>query len=471
MLIVYEHPLSPYSQKVKIALREKGIEFPNCKYPEGIGTGASGGAFAVASPRAEVPALIDGDTAIFDSTIILEYIEDKWPTPSLQPIGAAERARVRMIEEIVDTHYEAVNWGLGELHWFKRADGVLAETLDANAARQVQGFFAWLEKQLGDRAWFNGEAFGRGDLCVAPFVGTSRVWGHAPALGSKLAAWVERTTALASVGQTLAESFAFDRAALRDVAEMLAAGYFKREEFRDHRLEWMHQGPAASRWVLKGDWTPTTSGLRRILVEGVFLPPLYGEGQGRRSRPGWGSLTQMYNDCVGFHASPPWTPPTLSKWPLRGKRKIRSRRRRGSRSGRRLPCSPGIGSRCARRRNAGCRRCRAFDAGKQRVLSDAVGGIGAQQERIDIAVAIPGPPRAGAPGGGDAGKDRLQLAQGVVDHSVAGAGHSIGSVGRSSAGELDAGLAAGEDRVDRLARRRPRLPGSEHDASQPPPIA
>jgi len=236
MLIVYEHPLSPYSQKVKIALREKGVDF-ELKYPEGIGTGASGGAFAVASPRAEVPALIDGDVMIFDSTIILEYIEDKWPTPSLQPAGAAERARVRMLEEIVDTHYEAVNWGLGELHWFKRADGALAETLDANAARQVQGFFAWLERQLGDRAWFNGEAFGRGDLCVAPFVGTSRVWGHAPQAGSKLAAWVERTTALPSVGQTLAESFGFDRAA-SNVAEMLAAGYFKRE-FRDHRLEWM----------------------------------------------------------------------------------------------------------------------------------------------------------------------------------------------------------------------------------------
>jgi glutathione S-transferase/RNA polymerase-associated protein len=236
MLTLYEHPLSPYSQKVKIALREKGIAF-TLKYPEGIGTGASGGAFAAASPRAEVPALIDGETAIFDSTIILEYIEDKWPTPSLQPAGAAERARVRMIEEIVDTHYEAVNWGLGELHWFKRAEGDLAETLDANAAEQVRGFFAWLEGQLGDRVWFNGEAFGRGDLCVAPFVGASRVWGHTPAPGSKLAAWVERSGALPSVGQTLAESFAFDRGA-SNVAQMVAQGLFKRE-YRDHRLEWM----------------------------------------------------------------------------------------------------------------------------------------------------------------------------------------------------------------------------------------
>ncbi len=78
MLSVYEHPLSPYAQKVKIALREKNVPF-ELKYPEGVGAGTTGGDFAAANPRAEVPVLIDGEVRIFDSTIILEYIEDKWP--------------------------------------------------------------------------------------------------------------------------------------------------------------------------------------------------------------------------------------------------------------------------------------------------------------------------------------------------------------------------------------------------------
>ena len=39
MLIVYEHPLSPYAQKVKISLREKGIEF-EARLPSGIGSGS-----------------------------------------------------------------------------------------------------------------------------------------------------------------------------------------------------------------------------------------------------------------------------------------------------------------------------------------------------------------------------------------------------------------------------------------------
>ena len=96
-MLLYEHPLSSYAQKVKIALREKGQPF-EAPLPQGIGAGGATGEFTAANPRAEVPALIDGETMVFDSTIILEYIEDKWPTPALLPKSPAERARVRMIE-------------------------------------------------------------------------------------------------------------------------------------------------------------------------------------------------------------------------------------------------------------------------------------------------------------------------------------------------------------------------------------
>ena len=89
-MLLYEHPLSSYAQKVKIALREKGLDF-RAETPAAIGTGEAGGAFAAASPRNEVPALIDGQAHIFDSTIILEYLEDKYPSPPLLPRDPAAR--------------------------------------------------------------------------------------------------------------------------------------------------------------------------------------------------------------------------------------------------------------------------------------------------------------------------------------------------------------------------------------------
>ena len=77
-MLLYEHPLSSYAQKVKIALREKGLDF-TVETPQALGSGKADGKFAAASPRNEVPALVDGGVRIFDSTIILEYLEDKHP--------------------------------------------------------------------------------------------------------------------------------------------------------------------------------------------------------------------------------------------------------------------------------------------------------------------------------------------------------------------------------------------------------
>ena len=59
-MLLYEAPGSPYAQKIKIALREKGVPF-EVSLPDNIGSGSAGGAFVAASPRMEVPALIDGD--------------------------------------------------------------------------------------------------------------------------------------------------------------------------------------------------------------------------------------------------------------------------------------------------------------------------------------------------------------------------------------------------------------------------
>jgi glutathione S-transferase/RNA polymerase-associated protein len=191
------------------------------------------------SPRAEAPALVDGEVSVFDSTIILEYLEDAYPEPSLRPASAADRARVRMLEEVMDTHYEAINWGLSELRWFKRAEGAQAAAIEAAAKAQTEGFFGWLERQLGDRTWFNGESFGWGDLSVVPFVNGSRGHGHQPPEGSRLADWLVRANARPSVSQTVAEVLASVKAStMSNVAELVEKGLFKRE-YRDHRLEWM----------------------------------------------------------------------------------------------------------------------------------------------------------------------------------------------------------------------------------------
>lgn len=237
MTVLYEHPLSPYAQKCKIALREKGVDF-EARMPTGIGSGAdTGDDFSRASPRGEVPLLVDDTASIFDSTIILEYIEERWPDPSLLPPHPADRARVRMLEDVMDTQYEPINWGLGEVHFFGRAKGELADEITRRTAEQVAVWHRYLEGQLGDREWFNGAAFGWGDLSVAPYLNGSAGFDLGPKPGTPLAAWLERANARPSVAQAAAEAQAVI-AGMTNVAQFVEQGLMKRE-YRDHRLEWM----------------------------------------------------------------------------------------------------------------------------------------------------------------------------------------------------------------------------------------
>ena len=238
-LFLWDHPVSSYAQKVRIALREKGIPF-QAHTPQGLGSGfpkATDHAFATANPRVEVPVLVDGELEIFDSTIILEYIEEKWPEPALLPRDPAARAKARMIEDLCDTQYEGLNWAMTELDWFKRAEGEQAEKLKAQGAHQTKQLQKWLTERLGDKDWFGGEAFGWADLCVAPLVNRSQSYGLGPEAGSPLANWLARLSKRPSVAATF-EEFDAGLKTTKDFSGILKQGLLKRE-YRDHRLEWM----------------------------------------------------------------------------------------------------------------------------------------------------------------------------------------------------------------------------------------
>lgn len=248
MLDLLEHPLSPYSQKVRIALDEKGVAY-TLRTPDAIGSGNTPEAFRQANPRGEVPVLFVDGEPLFDSTIILEFLEDRYPEPPLRPADPMARARARTIEEVMDTHYEAITWGLSEIAWFRRAEGELAQTLRTAAAGQTARLHGWLEKQLGEADWFGGDVFGWADVCVAPFLQGAVGHGVGPAPDSRLGRWLDRARARPSVAAAL-EAAAASIAAMSAVAGVVEAGLFKRQ-YRDHRLEWMIRSGGVE-VVLKG---------------------------------------------------------------------------------------------------------------------------------------------------------------------------------------------------------------------------
>lgn len=236
-LFLHDHGASSYAQKVRLALREKGIPFDK-KTPEGLGGGHRISGLAEANMRMEVPALEDGDFKIFDSKVILGYLEDKYPSHPLLPADPKGRAKAKMIEEVCDSQYEAINWGISEVLNASRATGEMAEKLLAAARSQTAEIHSWLASHLGNNAYFAGESFGYADLVVVPYMNRSYSYDYLPQEES-LRAWRERVMQRPSCKQTYEEM----QDGLKGMREAFKTAFLpgsgRRREYRDHRLEWM----------------------------------------------------------------------------------------------------------------------------------------------------------------------------------------------------------------------------------------
>ena len=103
---------------------------------------------------------------------------------------------------------------------------------------QTKQLQAWLSERLGGEEYFGGAyGFGWADVCVAPILNRSFIYGLGPEQGSPLARWHERISQRPSVQKTFDEY----EAGVTNTAgyvDVLKKGLIKRE-YRDHRLEWM----------------------------------------------------------------------------------------------------------------------------------------------------------------------------------------------------------------------------------------
>src|SRR5215218_1989101 len=101
--------LSPYVRKVLVVLDQKGIPYEIDPIIPFFGDDR----FSKLSPLRRVPVLVDEDVTLCDSTVICEYLEERYPEPALYPRGAVGRARARWLEEFADSRMgEVLIWRL-----------------------------------------------------------------------------------------------------------------------------------------------------------------------------------------------------------------------------------------------------------------------------------------------------------------------------------------------------------------------
>lgn len=157
-LTLVSHHLCPYVQRAAIALDEKGVEFERIF----VDLADKPDWFTALSPLGKVPLLIVDDDAgtretLFESAVILEYLEEILPQP-LHPAEPLQRAR----------HRAWIEFGSACLNAIARLYSARDATALAHEADNLADMFARVECQLDGGQWFAGAQFSLVDAVFGP---------------------------------------------------------------------------------------------------------------------------------------------------------------------------------------------------------------------------------------------------------------------------------------------------------------
>ncbi|SHH69542.1 glutathione S-transferase N-terminal domain-containing protein [Pollutimonas bauzanensis] len=159
MMVLYSGTTCPFSQRCRFVLFEKGMDFEIrdidlYNKPEDI---------SVMNPYGQVPILVERDLVLYESNIINEYIDERFPHPQLMPADPVMRARTRLFlynfEKELFVHVSVLE---------NRSS---TDTKAQDFARQnIRDRLAQLAPMLLKNKYMLGEEFSMLDVAVAPLL-------------------------------------------------------------------------------------------------------------------------------------------------------------------------------------------------------------------------------------------------------------------------------------------------------------
>lgn len=160
--------LSPYVRKVLVCLELKSIPYRVDPIVPFFGNEA----FSRLSPLRRIPVLIDRDTTLCDSTIICEYLEERYPQVPVYPDGPVDRARCRWLEEYADSRMgEVFIWRYFNQLVIRRAvwgEGPDEAVVNKAVNEEIPSILNYLEAEVRQAGFlFNEERLTVADIAIA----------------------------------------------------------------------------------------------------------------------------------------------------------------------------------------------------------------------------------------------------------------------------------------------------------------
>lgn len=189
--------LCPFVQRSVIVMKEKGVDYDityiNLKEPPAW--------FKEISPLGKVPLLKVGDTVLFESAVIMEYLDEVNP-PSLHPSDPLQKAQNRAWNEFASTLLESQ---------FRMVIGAKDEEGCDAAEQELKSKLTLLEPMI-QGTFFNGETFSLTDAAYAPFfkrLNLLEQWHPMGLLADlpKVTAWSNNLLERATVKDSVVEGF------------------------------------------------------------------------------------------------------------------------------------------------------------------------------------------------------------------------------------------------------------------------
>ncbi len=232
MLVLYNAPHSTCSQKVRLCLAEKQLPFEEIKLDLGAGKDHLKPDYLKLNPNGVVPTLVDDGKPITDSSVICEYLDERYPATRLTPDDLVERARMRawmrFLEEVPTSAVRVPSFNMAFLprfagldrdsflreeadirplrkHFYRRMGptGFKSEDVEASL-EQLRNTWTRMEKALADGPWLLGANYSLADIVVAPLIdrmadlGFAETWeGQHP----RVTDWYARMRARPAYGQ------------------------------------------------------------------------------------------------------------------------------------------------------------------------------------------------------------------------------------------------------------------------------
>ncbi len=193
VMTLFSGPTCPFSHRIRFVLAEKGITAEIQVVEEG----AKPEDLLDLNPYGTVPTLVDRDLALYDTKVIVEYLDERFPHPPLMPVDPVSRAKARLVLYRVETD------------WYSLAQVLESgdEARAAEARKQLTDSLVASNEVFASQPHFLSEEFTVMDCTVAPLLWRLEHYGvHLPVEANAVSDYAERLFARESFQRSLSDA-------------------------------------------------------------------------------------------------------------------------------------------------------------------------------------------------------------------------------------------------------------------------